>query len=78
MASDTSTYRFKRGQKVHLDTIYSYQGLGDQIDGIGKWWEPDNEDCGDELTITQDIEITVTIKTDRDIKACRKTRRKGK
>jgi len=56
------THRFKRGQKIHLDSIYSIQSLGDQVDGIGHWWEADEKD-GDDLTITQDIVIRIEVRT---------------
>ena len=59
---NTVTHRFERGQKIHLHSIYAYQALGDDVDGIGRWWEADQED-GDELTVTQDIAITITIRT---------------
>ena len=58
----TVTHRFKRGQRLYLDDIYSFSGLGDDVDGIGKWWEPDDE-AGEDITVTQDIAITVTIRT---------------
>ena len=57
----TQTHKFKRGQKLHLDSIYEFQGIGDNI--VGRWWEPDDEDCGDDITVTQDITITITIHT---------------
>lgn len=68
----TETHVFKRGQKVHLDTIYVIQGIGDQIDGIGRWWEADEED-GDELTVTQDITIRIVVSTPRGSPTSRRT-----
>jgi hypothetical protein len=58
----TVTHRFKRGQQLQLDDIYLFSGLGDDVAGVGKWWEP-NDEAGEELTVTKDIEITVTIRT---------------
>jgi hypothetical protein len=55
----TQTHKFKKGQKLHLDQIYEFQGIGDST--VGKWWMPDDGDCGDEITVTQDIKITITI-----------------
>lgn len=52
----TTTYAFKKGDKVHLDSIYDVQGLGE-----GRWWEAIEED-GDDLIIQEDIEITIIIK----------------
>ena len=48
------THKFKRGQKLRLDAIYIIQGIGDDVDEIGRWWEPD-DDAGSDITITQDI-----------------------
>lgn len=55
-------YKYKKGQKLHLDDIYLIQGLGD-----GKWWDasdPHSNDTeqGEKVTIIEDIEITITIK----------------
>ena len=58
----TVTHQFKLGQQLHLDDIYLFSGLGIDVSGIGKWWEFDNEN-GEELTVTKDIEITITIRT---------------
>ena len=58
----TVTHRFKRGQQLQLDDIYLFSGLGDDVAGVGKWWEP-NDEAGEEVTVTKDIEITVTIRT---------------
>ena len=56
----TETHRFKRGQRLQLDEIYSYSGVGDDV--VGTWWDPDDE-VGEDITITQDIEITIKIRT---------------
>jgi len=58
----TSTHRFQRGQRLHLDDIYTIQGLGDGIAGIGRWWDRDEEDS-DEIVVTKDLSITITIRT---------------
>jgi hypothetical protein len=58
----TVTHRFQRGQQLQLDDIYLISGLGDDVAGVGKWWEP-NDEAGEDVTVTQDIEITVTIRT---------------
>jgi len=57
-----ATHRFQKGQQLHLDDIYLFSGLGDDVPGVGTWWEP-NDEAGEELTVTMDIEITVTIRT---------------
>lgn len=66
MNKQHKVYTFKKGQHVHLDTIYDIQGLGSSI-----WWEKSGMDVdsskqmeidlGDDLVITRDITITVTI-----------------
>jgi hypothetical protein len=58
----TVQYRFTEGQQVHLDEIYAIQGLGDDVDGVDSWWEPNNE-AGETVTITRNIKITVTFKS---------------
>jgi hypothetical protein len=72
----TVTHKFKRGQQLHLDDIYLFSGLGDDVAGIGKWWEP-NDEAGEELTVTMDIEITVTIRTPNAGVEGRKLAQKG-
>lgn len=57
----TNTYKFRKGQKLHLDEIYDIQGLGHEV--VGKWWEPDDGNGGEEVTITKDVEFTVTVRT---------------
>ena len=52
-------HSYKTGQKLHLDDIYHISGIG--MDSVGEWWEADDED-GEEITITKDIDITITIK----------------
>lgn len=59
-------YKFKKGEIVSLDDIYVIQGLGH-----GDWWEktgkdvddsdPMGTDMGEEIIITKDIKITITI-----------------
>ena len=55
------TYTFKKGQKLHLDTIYDIQALGN-----GDWWETYDDGCegwedGDEIIITRDVKIVIKI-----------------
>ena len=55
---------FKKGQKLHLDDVYHIQGLGYAT--VGHWWEHDGEyEDDDNIIITKDIEIQITIKVDR-------------
>jgi hypothetical protein len=53
-------YKFKKGQKLHLDDIYMIQGLAG-----GKWWDaPDcasSDESDEEVTILEDIEIQITV-----------------
>ncbi len=53
--------RFKKGQKLHLDTIYDIQGVGDTMPGVGKWWEHKFEDS-DDIVVTKNIDIEIRIK----------------
>jgi len=55
---DVENYKFKKGQKFHLDSIYSVQGLGG-----GDWWEHE-DDCeySDNVIITKTIEIKINVK----------------
>lgn len=64
----TQKFKFKRGQRIY--DIYVIQGIGDYVPGIGQWWKRDDGDCGDALTITQDIEITITIRTPSAPSSC--------
>ena len=64
--TNSKKYKFKRGQEIHLDRIYQIQGIGDDIPGIGQWWKHKDADQGgdsDELIVTQDIEIEITVRT---------------
>ncbi len=51
-------YVFKKGQTLHLDDIYDFQGVGVEL--FGQWWKDDN------IVITRDIEIQITIKVDKE------------
>ena len=63
--TETIKYKFKKGQKVHLDEIYNIQGLAPD------WFEedysrdvpPSRTGLTDHLIITKDIEFTIKIKT---------------
>lgn len=61
----TETHKFRRGQKLHLDSIYNIQGLGCEPERGGAWWEHTDGDGlhgpGDNITITRDITITITV-----------------
>lgn len=64
----TTTYKFKRGQRVSLDQIYTIQGLAG-----GDWWDKADDDgkpsrdyefdLSEECIITRNIEITITVKS---------------
>lgn len=59
--TEKTKYKFKQGQKLHLDQIYTIQGIENDS---GQWWEHDDKDNeSDDITVTQDIEITITVKT---------------
>lgn len=51
-------FNFKKGQLIHLDTIYDIQGLAG-----GDWWEHCDNDIGDDLIITKNVSITITWET---------------
>lgn len=58
----TNTYKYKKGQEVHLDDIYDISGLAG-----GDWWAKIKEetqiktDLSDDCRITRDIEIKITF-----------------
>ena len=60
MKTTTETFRFKKGEKTHLDLIYDIQGLSN-----GDWWEaPDPLEMAldeEDVTILEDIIIKVTV-----------------
>jgi len=57
-------YKFKKGQKLHLDQIYMVQGLA--VDIIGNWWEYENGlEASNELVVTQNVEFEIIIKDKR-------------
>jgi len=69
VTTNTFKYAFKKGQQVHLDEIYQIQGLGLDVEGVGRWWRP-NDGAGDEnLTITRDITISIQFRTQKDLPA---------
>jgi hypothetical protein len=54
-------YKYKKGQKLHLDQIYIIQGLGSN-----DWWESlisgsNTKSPSDDIIITKDIEIEIKI-----------------
>ncbi len=62
-------YKYKKGEKLHLDGIYNIQDLGG-----GKWWKHQSvknkytnkhdgmaTDMNDDIVITEDIEIEIII-----------------
>ena len=51
----TEQYKFTKGQRLHLDDIYFIQGLAG-----GNWWEPDDKEGSDSITITKDVKIRIT------------------
>lgn len=46
-------YKFKKGQQLHLDEIYTVQGLAG-----GDWWDAE-EDAGDYVIVTRDVSIEI-------------------
>ena len=61
MKKTTETHKFKRGQKLMLDEIYTISGLAG-----GQWWTADDPsdargDGGENVTIVEDISITITV-----------------
>ena len=56
MKSKKEVFSYKKGQILHLDDIYTIQGLCDS-----DWWENfDIDGCGDNIYITRNIKITIT------------------
>lgn len=57
-ATTTETFRFKKGQPIHLDDIYEIQGLAG-----GQWWQPaDGEpEDSDRIVCVEDITIKITV-----------------
>lgn len=57
----TVLYKFKKGQRIHLDEIYSIQGLGG---GEGTWWEREDksDDTFEELVILCNVTFTIKVK----------------
>jgi len=64
-----SVWEFKKGQRLHLDTIYTIQGLGGYG---GNWWSSVDEDgnpddgASDEIIILRDIRIEIRITDSAD------------
>jgi hypothetical protein len=51
-------YKFKKGQVVSLDQIYTIQGIAQ-----GDWWTHEGDElCSDNVVITRDIEIQIIVK----------------
>jgi hypothetical protein len=71
MTKKTETHIFKKNQIMQLDDIYTIQGLGG-----GDWWEKTGgdvsefdsigNDIGDEIIITRNIKITITVNDDQE------------
>lgn len=62
--SRTEKYEFRKGEKLHLDTIYDIQALAG-----GDWWDhifttniDGNEAPSDEVLITRDVTIFIRWK----------------
>jgi hypothetical protein len=50
-------YKFKKGQKLSLDSIYVIQGLAD-----GNWWEKEGgDDMSENIICTDNIKITIIV-----------------
>lgn len=64
MTTKKTVHKFTKGQILQLDQIYNIQGLAN-----GSWWEKtgndvrefDNVDLGDEVIITKNITITISV-----------------
>ena len=55
MIKSRQIFKYKKGQKLHLDQIYNISGVLET-----DWWEHIDEDgCGDEVLITKDVKITI-------------------
>lgn len=59
-------FEAKKGDQLHLDTIYQFQGLGE--DGDFRWWSSANEDGkpdpdsdGDSIVILRDVKIEIKV-----------------
>lgn len=66
MAIEVTKYKFKKGQKVHLDEIYNIQGLA--FDWFTEDFSAHNskdsrKGMTDYLVITKDIEFEIKVKT---------------
>ncbi|MEQ8504639.1 MAG: hypothetical protein RIB80_04885 [Rhodospirillales bacterium] len=60
MATVTETFKFKKGQRLHLDDIYFIQTLGG-----GDWWQPAEGEREDSDNIVCVEDITIEISTTR-------------
>lgn len=49
-------YKFKKGERYHLDDIYLIQGIGGN-----DWWTHDGEEYSDDIVITRNHEFTITF-----------------
>lgn len=47
-------YNFKKGDKIHLDSIYPIQGIAG-----GTWWDHVESEISDDCIITKNIEIII-------------------
>ena len=61
MKHKTETHKFKKGQTLQLDEIYTIQGLAD-----GNWWTADDPSIkggsgGEVVTIAEGITIKITV-----------------
>lgn len=57
-SSETRVWKFKKGERLHLDAIYNIQGLEN---GTGKWWEHVPGTSGENVEILRDVNIAVAV-----------------
>jgi hypothetical protein len=51
------TFKFKKGEKTHLDIIYNIQGLDK-----GDWWDRKDENyLNDNIIITRDVHFEIIV-----------------
>jgi len=53
---ERDSYKFKKGERLHLDDIYNVQGIGGN-----DWWDHEDGEESCEIIITRDVHFEITI-----------------